>query len=146
MKPALSVNADPAPPAPLSPLVASQAQRELQQRDWLLRVAQAISRPLDLREVLERVIRAAVSMTGGQAGAIALRQPGGELGLVASVRLDARFEAYLDHLVDAALNPILLMSSCDGGLAGVGRLGQQCFGGFQLYLAILSQHQAILIG
>lgn len=102
MKPALSVNADPAPPAPLSPLVASQAQRELQQRDWLLRVAQAISRPLDLREVLERVIRAAVSMTGGQAGAIALRQPGGELGLVASVRLDARFEAYLDHLEDAA--------------------------------------------
>ena len=38
---------------------------------------------------------------------------------------------------DATLNPILLVSSCDSGLTGVGRLSQQCFGGFQLDLAIL---------
>ncbi|HQZ70571.1 MAG TPA: ATP-binding protein [Anaerolineae bacterium] len=101
MNPALPVDDAPAPPsAVLSPLVAGQRERELQQRDWLLRVAQAISQPLDLREVLERVVRAAVSMTGGHAGAIALRQPSGEVGLVASVRLDARFEAYLAHLED----------------------------------------------
>ncbi len=88
------------PAAALAPLDLGRAERELRQRDWLLRVAQAISRPLDLREVLERVIRAAVNMTGGHAGAIALRQADGELALVASVQLDARFESYLAHLGD----------------------------------------------
>lgn len=91
----------PAGPSALSPAPAIPAERGLQQRDWLLRVAQAISQPLDLREVLERVVRAAVNMTGGHAGAIALRQPGGELALAASVRLDARFEAHLAHLDEA---------------------------------------------
>lgn len=97
----MPVTDDSVAPAVLSRASAGQAERELQQRDWLLRVAQAISQPLDLREVLERVVRAAVNMTGGHAGAIALRQPDGELALAASVRLDARFEAYLAHLDEA---------------------------------------------
>ena len=90
-------------PAALAPLELGQADRELRQRDWLLRVAQSISQALDLREVLERVIRAAVNMTGGHAGAIALRQPDGQLSLAASVQLDARFESYLAHLDEGEL-------------------------------------------
>jgi PAS domain S-box-containing protein len=76
---------------------ATDPERELRQRDYLLRIAQAISSQLDLREVLTRVIRAAVAMTGGHAGAIALRQPGGEMRIAASFKLDARI---IDHISD----------------------------------------------
>ncbi len=82
------------------PLSLATDERELRQRDFLLRAAQAISEPLDLREVLARVIRTAVSMTGGHAGAIALRQSEGDLQVVASYRLDASFEIHLESLLD----------------------------------------------
>jgi len=73
----------------------------LRQRDYLLRVAQALGADLDLPAVLARVIRAAVSMTGGQAGAVALREADGEMRVVARFRLEERFE----HDLDAWLAP-----------------------------------------
>ncbi|MCB9177360.1 MAG: PAS domain-containing protein [Caldilineae bacterium] len=91
------------------PLGIAASERDLLQRDYLLRAAQAISEPLDLSEVLSRVIRTAVAMTGGQAGAIALVQAGGESQIVASYRLDPSFEMHLepmlDHLDPAATPP-----------------------------------------
>ena len=82
------------------PLGIAASERDLLQRDYLLRAAQAISEPLDLSEVLSRVIRTAVAMTGGQAGAIALVQAGGESQIVASYRLDPSFEMHLEPMLD----------------------------------------------
>ncbi len=72
----------------------------VRQRDYLLSVARALNADLDLPQVLGRVIRAAVAMTGGQAGAIALRQPDGDLRVAASFQLEERFEHFLEPLLD----------------------------------------------
>ena len=82
------------------PLGLAASERDLLQRDYLLRAAQAISEPLDLGEVLSRVIRTAVAMTGGQAGAIALEQADGESQVVASYRLDPSFEMHLEPMLE----------------------------------------------
>lgn len=74
----------------------------VRQRDYLLSVARALNADLDLPQVLGRVIRAAVAMTGGQAGAIALRQPDGELQVAASFHLEERFQHHLHPLLDPA--------------------------------------------
>jgi PAS domain S-box-containing protein len=87
------------------PLALTAADRGLRQRDFLLRAAQAISAPLDLREVLARVIQTAVTMTAGQAGAIALRQPGDEMRIAASYHLDARFESHLEREIQGEGSP-----------------------------------------
>lgn len=76
----------------------------LRQRDYLLRAAQALSADLDLPKVLARVIRTAVTMTGGQAGAIALRDTDGEMRVVTSFQLEERFEHFLDPLLDPMNN------------------------------------------
>ncbi len=76
------------------------ADPALRQRDYLLRVAQALNADLDLPAVLARVIRTAVTMTAGQAGAIALRQPDAEMRVVASFQLEPRFEHFLSPLLD----------------------------------------------
>jgi len=71
----------------------------LRQRDYLLRIARAMSAELDPRVVLALVIRAAVAMTAGQAGAIAMRRAeGGPLEIVAGYRLDARMTQALRRL------------------------------------------------
>lgn len=71
----------------------------LRQRDYLLRIARAMSAQRDLREVLTLVIRSAVAMTNGQAGAILLRRPAGGHDLVASYRLEERLEHFLEPLL-----------------------------------------------
>ena len=66
----------------------------LQQRDYLLRIARAMTARLELESVLALVIQSAVEMANGRSGAIALRQPDGRLrvavryGLVPQVNLD----------------------------------------------------------
>ncbi len=76
--------------------------RRLQQRDYLLRIAQAMTARLDLREVLAIVIRYAVDITGGRAGAIAMRQGDGNLKPVASYRLEGVFEERLEDALHPA--------------------------------------------
>ncbi|MFQ5459702.1 MAG: ATP-binding protein [Anaerolineae bacterium] len=76
--------------------------RRLQQRDYLLRIAQAMTARLDLREVLAIVIRYAVDITGGRAGAIAMRQGDGTLKPVASYRLEGVFEERLEDALQSA--------------------------------------------
>lgn len=67
----------------------------LQQRDYLLQIARAMTARLDLREVLAMVIRYAVEITNGRAGAIAMRQTDGRFEVVASYGLE---EPYRDNL------------------------------------------------
>jgi signal transduction histidine kinase len=71
----------------------------LQQRDYLLRIARAMTARLDLADVLELVIRSAVTMTNGEAGAIALRHADGTLEVVASYRLDSRLTLRLERIL-----------------------------------------------
>jgi len=71
----------------------------LQQRDYLLRIARAMTERLDLPAVLGLVIRSAVSMTGGQAGAIAMRRPDGTLDVVAGYHLDERLSIRIERLL-----------------------------------------------
>lgn len=93
---------------------------QLQQRDHLLQVARAMSARLEPREVLGVVVRSAVQMTGGRAGAIAIREDradgifdgdrapslergsGPRLRIVASYHLEERF---VDYVGDAVLQP-----------------------------------------
>src|SRR5262245_51243228 len=90
---------DPALPAPdqlPAPLRLATAdlvlEQRAQQRDFLLRIGRAMTARLDLRDVLTEVIRYAVEITGGRAGAIAMRQPSGRLELAASYRLDELYD------------------------------------------------------
>jgi PAS domain S-box-containing protein len=72
----------------------------LQQRDYLLRIARAMNARRDLPDVLALVIRSAVTMTGGEAGAIAIRPPGGgEARVVATYRIEGRFEHDLEPIL-----------------------------------------------
>lgn len=72
----------------------------LQQRDYLLRIARAMTARLDLQDLLEIVLRSAVTMTNGQAGAIAMRRPDGTHGIVASFHLDERLSVQLESVLD----------------------------------------------
>lgn len=67
----------------------------LLQRDYLLRIARAMTARLDLREVLALVIRYAVEITNGRAGLIAMRQADGRFEVMAGYGLE---EEYLDSL------------------------------------------------
>lgn len=73
---------------------------KLRQRDFLLRIAQAMNSRLALSAVLEQVISYAVQMTNGQAGAIALRRDDGALEIVASYQLAAQYRAHLAPLLE----------------------------------------------
>ncbi len=93
---------------------------QLRQRDHLLQVARAMSSRLEPRDVLGVVVRSAVGMTGGRAGAIAIREDrtyglyegeraprldrgsGPPLRIVASYHLDER---YVDYVGDAVQSP-----------------------------------------
>ena len=94
---------------------------QLKQRDHLLQVARAMSARLEPREVLSVVVRSAVRMTGGRAGAIAIREDradglfegdqaprlerseGPPLRIVASYHLEERF---VDYVGDAVRTPV----------------------------------------
>ncbi len=60
----------------------------LQQREYLLRIARAMTSELGLSDVLRLVIEHAVTLLAGQAGLIALRRPDGTFGIVASYGIE----------------------------------------------------------
>lgn len=89
----------------------------LQQRDYLLRIARAMSERLDLSDVLKLVIRSAVAITGGQAGAIAMRQGEDHFELAVSYQLE---EKVIDHLRPVLAGAARLPgpAGADGSAAG----------------------------
>ncbi|RME45363.1 MAG: PAS domain S-box protein, partial [Chloroflexi bacterium] len=60
----------------------------LQQREYLLRIARAMTSELGLSDVLRLVIEHAVTLLAGQAGLIALRRSDGTFGIVASYGIE----------------------------------------------------------
>lgn len=60
----------------------------LQQREYLLRIARAMTSELDLSDVLRLVIEHAVTLLAGQAGLITLRRSDGTFGIVASYGIE----------------------------------------------------------
>lgn len=60
----------------------------LQQREYLLRIARAMTSQLALSDLLRLVIEHAVSLLGGQAGLIVLRRSDGTFGIVASYGIE----------------------------------------------------------
>lgn len=60
----------------------------LQQREYLLRIARAMTSQLALSDVLRLVIEHAVTLIGGQAGFITLRRSDGTFGIVASFGIE----------------------------------------------------------
>jgi PAS domain S-box-containing protein len=79
------------------------ADRRLRQRDYLLRIARAMSERLDLREVLSLVIRYAVEITAGQAGAVAMRGSSGSLEVAASYQVTGAFQERVAQLLSSGL-------------------------------------------
>ena len=49
----------------------------IRQRDYLLEIARAITRELDLEKLLTRILRISIEMMAGQAGIIALKESEG---------------------------------------------------------------------
>lgn len=70
----------------------------VRQRDYLLEISRAITEQLDLSTVLKRILQAAVELTAGQAGLIALRE-GGRWRLRAYVGIPDQFVPALDPLL-----------------------------------------------
>lgn len=60
----------------------------LQQREYLLRIARAMTSQLTLSDVLRLVIEHAVSLLAGEAGLITLRRPDDTFGIVASFGIE----------------------------------------------------------
>ena len=80
----------------------------LRQREYLLRISQAMSSKLDLRALLTLIIKSAVELIPGQAGLIVLRQENGDLRPAASIGLPAEavslFEPLWRDMPDPDLN------------------------------------------
>ncbi|MFQ5854249.1 MAG: ATP-binding protein [Anaerolineae bacterium] len=78
----------------------------LQQREYLLRIARAMTSELELRDVLRMVIEHAVTLLTGQAGLITLRRPDDTFGIVASYGIERqmlrRFAPLLQGMPSAA--------------------------------------------
>ncbi len=70
----------------------------VRQRDYLLEIARAITEELELPTVLKRILQAAVELTAGQAGLIALRE-GGRWRLRAYVGIPEQFVSAFDPLL-----------------------------------------------
>jgi PAS domain S-box-containing protein len=77
-----------------------QPDYRLQQRDYLLKIARAINSRLDLHEVLALVVRSAVELAGGAAGAIAIRDTTGVFRVVASCHMEQRTIQDLQPLLE----------------------------------------------
>lgn len=71
----------------------------LLQRDYLLAITRAMNTRRELQEVLALVIRSAVELTNGRAGAIALRDEDGTFHVVAHERVEPALLAALDPLL-----------------------------------------------
>jgi len=70
----------------------------LRQREYLLRISQAMSSKLDLRALLTLIIESAVDLLSGQAGLVVLRQEGGDLRPAASIGLPANTVSLFEAL------------------------------------------------
>ena len=55
------------------------------QREYLLAISRALSAELDLTDLLRLILRLAVELVSGEAGMIALAEPGGQTFKVASI-------------------------------------------------------------
>ena len=49
----------------------------IRQRDYLLEISRMLTQELNLEKLLARILRVSIEMLAGQAGIIALKQPGG---------------------------------------------------------------------
>lgn len=70
----------------------------VRQRDYLLEISRTITEQLELPTVLKRILQAAVELTAGQAGLIALRE-GGRWRLRAYVGIPEQFASAFDPLL-----------------------------------------------
>ena len=70
----------------------------LRQREYLLRISQAMSSKLDLRALLTLIIESAVDLLSGQAGLVVLRQDGDEMRPAASIGLPANTVSLFEPL------------------------------------------------
>ncbi|MGD1992276.1 MAG: histidine kinase, partial [Anaerolineae bacterium] len=71
----------------------------VRQRDYLLKISQALTAQLDLDTVLQMVMKAAARLMSGQAGLIALRQSGGGFAIHAMYGLPASLKGYFSTLL-----------------------------------------------
>lgn len=71
----------------------------VRQRDYLLEISRAITRELDLDQLLTRIVRISAEMLAGQAGLIALRKEAGGWSVSTAHGIDQRFIKYLDSLL-----------------------------------------------
>ncbi len=69
------------------------------QWDYLLKISQALTAQLDLDAVLQMVLQAATGLLAGQAGLIALRQPGGGFVVHAVYGLPVPLKGYFSALL-----------------------------------------------
>lgn len=63
----------------------------VRQRDYLLEIARALTKELNLEQLLGRILNISIEMLAGQAGLIALREPNGRWRIQVSSGLSARF-------------------------------------------------------
>jgi PAS domain S-box-containing protein len=71
----------------------------IRQRDYLLRIARAITQELDIDKLLARILRDATEMLAGQAGLIALRNEQGGWKLAASYGIPGALTRHIDPLL-----------------------------------------------
>ncbi len=69
------------------------------QREYLLEISRALTEQLDLDVVLDKVLRAAMELLGGQAAFIALRQPGGGFVIQAARGIPQPLLPYFNRLL-----------------------------------------------
>lgn len=69
------------------------------QREYLLEISRALTEQLDLDIVLDKVLRAAMELLGGQAAFIALRQPGGGFAIQAARGIPQPLLPYFNRLL-----------------------------------------------
>lgn len=70
----------------------------VRQRDYLLEIARLLTQELDLEKLLARILRVSIEMLAGQAGLIALKQPGG-WRVAAAQGIAPAFLSYLTPLL-----------------------------------------------
>jgi PAS domain S-box-containing protein len=71
----------------------------IRQRDYLLKIARAITQELNLDKLLERILRNATEMVAGQAGLIAMREEQGGWKLAASHGIPATVARHINPLL-----------------------------------------------
>lgn len=70
----------------------------IRQRDYLLEIARLLTEELDLGKLLQRILRVSVEMLAGQAGLLAMNEPGG-WRVAAAHKIQPAFLSYLEPLL-----------------------------------------------